>query len=152
MTWCISRSRMDSPVTRASPLTAMGPSTPRQWTGSGATTPPLTASMHIGYTLTRGYNGTCSVSSTLAYPVLGSLSLGLMYQPELRPSPGRQEESPGQVVDQRWFRCGLICHQARLAFGSTVQRTCACATAVPAKIRDISSAVKRFMSTVLSPA
>src|SRR5881296_3667311 len=75
-----------------------------------------------------------------------------MYQPELRPSPGRQEESPGQVVDQRWFRCGLICHQARLAFGSTVQRTCACATAVPAKIRDISSAVKRFMSTVLSPA
>ena len=56
-----------------------------------------------------------------------------VYQPALRPSPGRQEGSAGQVVPHRWFRCGSICHQARLAFGSTVQRVCAWACACAAK-------------------
>src|SRR4051812_7499829 len=44
-----------------------------------------------------------------------------MNQPLLRPSPGRQEESDGQVVAHRWFRLGLTCHHPRLRFASTVQ-------------------------------
>src|SRR6266702_6259444 len=71
-----------------------------------------------------------------------------MYQPLLRPSPGRQEESPGQVVAQRWFRCGLTCPQARLDFVSTIQRICAGAAAAPAANRHASNTVERLMSSV----
>src|ERR1043166_3147660 len=98
--------------------------------------------MHDGYTFApRGYSGTCTVSSTPARPVLGGFSLGLIYHPLLRPSPGRHEESPGQVVAQRCPRCGLICHQARLLFASTVQRVWACVAAGPANMRHPSSTV-----------
>src|ERR1700675_3065239 len=97
--------------------------------------------MHDGYTRWRGNSGTCTVSWTLASPVAGILSLGLIYQPLLRPSPGRHEESPGQGVAQRWPRFGLTCHHARLDFESTVQCVCACVAAGPANIRHASSAV-----------
>src|SRR6266550_5285125 len=67
------------------------------------------------------------VSDTQPNPVLEKL-LGWSQPPAVR-SPGCQEGSCGHVVAHRWFRCGFICHHARLALGSTVQRVCDCASA-----------------------
>src|SRR3989454_6812004 len=63
----------------------------------------------------------------VSYPALGGG--GRILNAEVRPSPGYHEGSSGHVVAQRWLRCGDTCHQARLAFGSTVQAICACASA-----------------------
>src|SRR6266581_4042174 len=121
-------SRIPSPVISASALTVTSPRAPRHVTVSGRRLRPATDSVQSMPTAYRGYSGTCTVSATFAYPVLGDG--GRMFdQPELRPSPGYHEGSSGHVVAQRWLRCGDTCHQARLALGSTIQTTCAGASA-----------------------
>src|SRR6266571_3632487 len=63
----------------------------------------------------------------VSYPAFGGG--GRILNAEVRPSPGYHEGSSGHVVAQRWLRCGDTCHQARLALGSTIQTTCAGASA-----------------------
>src|SRR2546425_9816281 len=75
----------------------------------------------------------------VSYPAFGGG--GRILNPELRPSPGYHEGSSGHVVAQRWLRCGDTCHQARLAFGSTVQTICAGAWATGMR-RPTSTAAK----------
>src|SRR6266571_3020991 len=60
--------------------------------------------------------------------------------PELRPWPGSHDGSSGQVVAQRLFRWGFICHHARLAFGSIVNLVAArCAPTLRAATRPIAT-------------
>src|SRR5437870_4855019 len=87
----------------------------------------------------------------VSYPAFGGG--GRILNAEVRPSPGYQDGSSGHVVAQRWLRCGDTCHQARLALGSTIQTTCAGAsatgmsrpTSTAARLREPS--VKRGPST-----
>src|SRR5438034_4749507 len=74
--------------------------------------------------------GTCTVSLTA--PSRAFMSAGLLPNPELCPAPGFHEGSSGHVVAHRWPKWGSTCHQARLAFGYTVQ-VCAGACAPAAR-------------------
>src|SRR2546427_4939207 len=118
-TWRIRPSRIPSPVTIALALTVTSPRAPRHVTVSGRRICPATASVQSVSTAYRGYNGTFTVSATLAYPVFGEGGR-MSDHPELRPSPGYHEGSSGHVVAHRWFKCGDTCHHARLALWSTV--------------------------------
>ncbi len=97
----MSMSRICWPDTRPSAFTLIDPVAPRYVTVSGRFTSPATCSAHTASTSSRGKRGTFTVSSTAANPDSGSLSRGLMRQPGLRFSPGRQERSSGQVVPHK---------------------------------------------------
>src|SRR6266702_5828055 len=141
-TWCIMPSRIASPVTIALAFTVTSPRAPRHVTVSGRRICPATASVQSMPTAYRGYNGTCTVSATAAYPVFGDGGRTFDH-PELRPSPGYHEGSSGHVVAHKWFKCGDTCHHARLALWSTVKTTCDCAWAARRKNGYTNSAARR---------
>src|SRR5687768_14503245 len=64
----------------------------------------------------------------------------------LTPSPARHEGSPGQVVPQRCFKCGLTCHQARLERESIANVFCCAFAVAGTAARTHASSVVRYKS------